>query len=257
MVKKIIAADIDGTLLPYGQRYIDPKLYWLIKKLFEKDILFVPASGRTIQSLEEHFKPVKDMVSYLSENGCVVWNQGKVIAKTEMPKKLTREIVDEIMRNPELEGYLTTGLKSYVLATDPIHRKELGREFAYSTIISSLDEIPKPLVKATALCYPFADAHFPYLREMFGSRVNVAKAGPEVVDFTVGNKGLGLKKLSEYLGVKPSDVYVFGDNYNDVPMFKFAGHSYLVETDDPELQASAKKMIKSPIAEIERLYNSF
>ena len=43
---KLIASDIDGTLLPEGTDRINPEIYEVIRKLKEKDILFAAASGR-------------------------------------------------------------------------------------------------------------------------------------------------------------------------------------------------------------------
>ena len=43
---KLIASDIDGTLLPEGTAQINPEIFQVIRKLKEKEILFAAASGR-------------------------------------------------------------------------------------------------------------------------------------------------------------------------------------------------------------------
>ena len=43
---KLVASDVDGTLVPDGTFEIDPEIYDVIKKLKEKGITFVAASGR-------------------------------------------------------------------------------------------------------------------------------------------------------------------------------------------------------------------
>ena len=42
---KLIASDVDGTLLPEGTADLNPELYDVILKLKEKGIVFVAASG--------------------------------------------------------------------------------------------------------------------------------------------------------------------------------------------------------------------
>src|SRR5699024_9499240 len=37
------------------------------------------------------------------------------------------------------------------------------------------------------------------------------------------DKGTGLKELSKYFNIELSDIHVFGDSMNDIPMFKVAG----------------------------------
>ena len=46
MIKKIIASDLDGTLLPYAQTEIDPEAFEVIDKIY-----FVSLSGRNIHSI--------------------------------------------------------------------------------------------------------------------------------------------------------------------------------------------------------------
>ena len=41
---KLVASDVDGTLVPDGTFEIDPEIYDVIKKLKEKGITFVAAS---------------------------------------------------------------------------------------------------------------------------------------------------------------------------------------------------------------------
>ena len=43
---KLIASDVDGTLLPEGTADLNPELYDVILKLKEKGIVFAAASGR-------------------------------------------------------------------------------------------------------------------------------------------------------------------------------------------------------------------
>ena len=42
---KLIASDIDGTLVPEGTTSIDPEFYEIIRKLKKKGILFAGAVG--------------------------------------------------------------------------------------------------------------------------------------------------------------------------------------------------------------------
>ena len=62
-------------------------------------------------------------------------------------------------------------------------------------------------------------------------------AGAVWLDFTLADKGLGVRKLCEALGVGLGEVMAFGDNYNDVSMLEQAGHPYLMESAAPELRA--------------------
>ena len=55
---KLVASDIDGTLLPEGTDKINPEIFEVILKLKEKGILFAAASGRHYCSISRLFEPV-------------------------------------------------------------------------------------------------------------------------------------------------------------------------------------------------------
>ena len=77
---KLVASDLDGTLLLNGAQKLQPQTCGLIRRLREeKGILFLAASGRQVDNLERLFAPVKDEIAYLCENGCLCFCGGKKI----------------------------------------------------------------------------------------------------------------------------------------------------------------------------------
>ncbi|MEG2931337.1 MAG: HAD hydrolase family protein [Ruthenibacterium sp.] len=61
---RLVASDIDGTLLQGGAQQIDARLFALIDALRAKNILFCAASGRHYASLRRLFAPVEDSFLY-------------------------------------------------------------------------------------------------------------------------------------------------------------------------------------------------
>lgn len=57
----------------------------------------------------------------------------------------------------------------------------------------------------------------------------MAVAGQARLDFTLADKGTGIRQLCAALDVPQSDVMAFGDNYNDLPMLEAVGHPILME----------------------------
>ena len=66
---KLIASDLDGTLVPEGTPDINPQVLEVISRLKEKGILFAAASGRQYQSMYKLLEPIKDDVIFIAENG--------------------------------------------------------------------------------------------------------------------------------------------------------------------------------------------
>ena len=95
---KLIASDIDGTLVENSTAVLYPEMFDLIRKLKEKGILFCAASGRQYQSIANMFEPVKDDIIFLAENGAHIRYQGKDIVLIEMRREHIEEIVHTIRK---------------------------------------------------------------------------------------------------------------------------------------------------------------
>ena len=65
---KLIASDIDGTLVENSTAVLYPEMFDLIRKLKKEGILFCAASGRQYQSIANMFEPVKDDIIKFAES---------------------------------------------------------------------------------------------------------------------------------------------------------------------------------------------
>ena len=66
---KLIVSDVDDTLLPESTMNLNPEYFEVIKKLQEKGVIFVAASGRQKVSIKKVFAPIQDEIAYLADNG--------------------------------------------------------------------------------------------------------------------------------------------------------------------------------------------
>lgn len=89
---RLIASDIDGTLLQNGATQISQRLMRQIRELKEYGILFAPASGRQYRSLRRLFAPVRDEVVYLAETGGAVYQDGVCIHSHPMDMEIVRDL---------------------------------------------------------------------------------------------------------------------------------------------------------------------
>ena len=66
---KLVASDLDGTLLMKGAQSLPEDIFPLIRQLKDLGILFIAASGRQYANMKDLFAPVADDMAFLSENG--------------------------------------------------------------------------------------------------------------------------------------------------------------------------------------------
>ena len=114
---KLIASDIDGTLLRNGETRLPEVIFPLIRRLRETGILFCPASGRQYHSLRSLFAPVADDLCYLCENGAVIYGPGTessapVLSKTVIDRATALELTKDMLTlsgcDPLVSGKNTT-----------------------------------------------------------------------------------------------------------------------------------------------------
>ena len=69
--------DVDGTILPHGQREVSPSFFSLVHEAKERGFLFCISSGRFHLSLIPLFEQVEDEVVFSASNGCRILYQGR------------------------------------------------------------------------------------------------------------------------------------------------------------------------------------
>ncbi len=96
-------------------------------------------------------------------------------------------------------------------------------------LVNRPEEVPEDLVKVSAYCRQGAQAVEPLLAPKWKSRFQTAVAGEKWLDFTVADKGTGIRALCAAVSVSPQEVLAIGDNYNDLPMLELVGAPYIMD----------------------------
>ena len=239
---KLIASDIDGTLLLNGARQLPDELFAEVRRLQEKGIYFVPASGRQYAAMRMLFAPVADEVLYLCENGALLRGKGRrgeLLGKIPMNREDALRIAHELQEFPDCEILMSGEDYGYYC---PVRDEAFCRQmlsFASDKVrrLERIEDIPEEIIKVSAYCSADPRKREMQMREKWDGKVEIAFAGAGGwVDFTSANKGKGLKLLCERLGIDLRDVVAFGDNFNDEAMLDCAGTPYIMESAAEELK---------------------
>ena len=260
---KYIASDLDGTLLPDNGTEIDPHVFDLILKLKEKGIHFIAASGRQYQSMRRLFAPIRDEISYISENGSLCTYKGKVICRGLIERSLGLEIIDagrEYSRTARpCHSLLSCETRHYTDSKDEYYIHHM-RDVIHNEIeaVDDLHDINEPFLKFAFCDFKGIEKLAPFLKARFSPRIQVAAASAYWVDFIApnANKGIALSRLLSSLGIDPKDGIAFGDQHNDIDMLKLAGTSYAVETAAPGVAGYADYVTASVPGILETILKS-
>lgn len=237
---RLVASDIDGTLLPYGETAIPEEIFALIRRLERKGILFCPASGRQYASVRRLFSPAADRLSFLCENGAVVFGPGSpgpVLGKTAMDRAQAEAACRHILSLKGVEVLISGENTSYLCPKEETFIPVMERVGNHLALIPRPEDTPEEIVKLAAYCPGRLEETHRVLSRRWGAQFKVAIAGECWVDLTLADKGTGLSLLCAALGIGAEEVMAFGDNYNDVPMLEWAGRPYLMANAAPDLRA--------------------
>lgn len=239
---RLVASDIDGTLiLDHDSCGIDPRVFDEIRELGRRGATFVVASGRQYFGLRKLFAPVADDIVYLCENGTLVMDGARTLVKDAMPRDLALELCREIVDYPGL-CLLADGVNvAYMMERDQwlIDSLRVTNDEVV-TPIQSPDDIKGELIKVAFWARPEAmDEAFAYFEGRSQGRYQVTVSGSTWIDILPhgANKGTGLRKTGEVLGIEPAEMVAFGDNINDAEMLDLVGRPYLMATGRKELRA--------------------
>lgn len=237
---KLVASDLDGTLLQGGAQELSPHALELIHQLTEKGIHFIAASGRQYDNQRRVFHEIKDEISYIAENGSICVHQGRVISRATIAEELCARIIDEIKREKHFEIVVSREDSCFIEDNDPAFVDHIVNIMKNTTqVVHDVSKVGGPILKI-AICNMkdgphIVDKYLKHLQDMFGAEIKVVTSGNLWIDFIApgANKGTALEGLLELFHIKPEECMAFGDQYNDVEMLQLVGTSYAMSNAAP------------------------
>lgn len=239
---KLIACDLDGTLLLNGAQSLRADTCGLIQELQKQGVLFFAASGRQYTNLQRLFWPVREQIGYLCENGCVSFFKGQQIHKEYMDRGLGRELIGAVCQKDGAEVLISGVMESYVKPKDMrffYHMRDVVKNDV--TLVTDLLGTEEAYMKISV--YEEGGIRDErYWKDRFGSRCTVVTGGNDWLDMMPlhVNKGFALKKILEHLGIHPEECMAIGDNDNDREMLQTAGFPVSVRSAKPQIRALAE-----------------
>lgn len=240
---KLIASDIDGTLVEDGAHDINPELLEVILKLRDKGVQFAAASGRQWPSIEALFEPIKKKIFYLSDNGAYVGCHGRNLFLHPIEKDLAHEMIAQIRKIPDVEVVLSGPDVVYLETKDEYLINWLIEGYKFSVKqVEDLTKVDDRFIKVSAFRKTNVSEACCHLQEQYKDKLKIAIAGDMWMDcMALGvNKGEAIKKLQENLEITPEETMAFGDQLNDLEMLSQAYYSFAIGNARQEVKDAAR-----------------
>lgn len=238
---KLVALDLDGTLFDNNSR-ISKRNLTAIRSITDKGIHVVISTGRPFEGIP--FDQIKGTgINYaITANGSGIYeiSTGKCLYENAMDEELVTPILNFLLtRDIHMDAFI--GGKGYT----PIQCVETAQKLTVPSSIKNyiittrtrLDNILQfihenqlKVQKMTLNFYPAADGTLidrETVRKFLVSNPSITTVcgGYNNLEFTRAdaNKGVGLRKLAEILGVNPDATMAIGDTENDLAIIEAAG----------------------------------
>ena len=248
---KLIATDMDGTLLDEEHAITKENIEAIIKVQREKGVKFVLASGRPSYAMLEYAKELQ-MDKY--EGYVLAFNGGELI-----DMKTNEVIFHEGLEKKDIENVYKVSKEINVpmilYVGDTIYGTEATEGVMYEADqckmkfqkFDSLEELEKKGIDKTTKCMIIgtpeevliAEEH---MNKVHGNDYFIAISKPIFLEIANKNvdKGKTLKKLGEIENIKPEEMIAVGDSANDKPLLKLVGMPVAVENAIPEIKSISK-----------------
>ena len=229
---KIIACDMDETLLRKDKTISDEDKK-NIAKLKEYGVKFVPASGRGYMSIDAQ---LKELGTFDAAGEYVISFNGGAITENKNHKLLhfqgiPFELAEEFYRrglNYDVCIHVYTKEKVYAYN---FFQNEKDYVAGRMDVEEIFDKDIKFLQGQEIVKCLYANTNVDYLREIadelkeITGGCDVSFSSNRYLEFNRRgvNKGSGLRKLAEILGVDIKNCIAIGDNFNDLSMLQEAG----------------------------------
>jgi Cof subfamily protein (haloacid dehalogenase superfamily) len=257
MSVKLIAIDLDGTLLKSDHMTMPPENITAMEKAIKKGIHVVPATGRTLYDIPEFLRKFPGIKYMITSNGAEVRDieTGDVMCSSPVPLKLAYKVLAAAVENHVYtevysggKAYIQRSLRSEKLEKSPMFSlfRLLSKREETESLADFISQNPAQLEKIELLAES-AEAGKAVSEKLKNLPLMVTTSGMNSVEITScgTSKAVGLKYLCGILNIKPDEVMAIGDSMNDMEMLDFAGISAAVENADEELKAIASFITKS------------
>ena len=251
---KVIATDMDGTLLdPKGQLDL-PRLEKILDKLDQCDIRFVIATGNEVHRMRQLLGHLAERVVLVVANGARIFENNELIQAQTWDDAMVdralarfrgRECQDQFVVTAMNGGFVKKG--TVFTELDKFMTPEMIEKLYQR--MNFVDEFDSNLFggvlkMSMVVGEERSESVLQEINDLFDGHVRAVSSGYGCIDILQDgiHKAWGLVELLKRWNLKPEQIMAFGDSENDIEMLELAGISYAMENAEEAVKRVATKV---------------
>lgn len=252
MAVKIIATDLDGTLMAPDHLTVTPRTKLALENAHNKGIKIAIATGRALDFTQGVTMQIPFADYVICSNGASVYdrNNGKFIYTNLVSPEITAKAVELLNTLPVYYNIYINGSTYVQKGSDRFFNikglpSDFMEEFSSKLVVCDnlLSEINGKGAELIDVFYGESDELKKTIFDFFESNnlvLTSALAGVVSATAVGSDKGTALDGLCRITGLSADEAMTFGDASNDSTMLKYAYYSFAMENGDDICKASAR-----------------
>ena len=251
---KIIATDMDGTLLdPQGQLDL-PRLEKILDQLDQRGIRFVIATGNEVHRMRQLLKYLVERVVLVVANGARIFENDELLQAQTWDDAMVDRALGHFKGRECQNQFVVTGMNGGFVKEGTVFT-ELDKFMTPEMIeklyqrMNFVDEFDSSLFggvlkMSMVVGEERSESVLQEINDLFDGHVRAVSSGYGCIDILQDriHKAWGLVELLKRWNLKPEQIMAFGDSENDIEMLELAGISYAMENAEEAVKRVATKV---------------
>ena len=251
---RVIATDMDGTLLdPKGQLDL-PRLEKILDKLDQCGIRFVIATGNEVHRMRQLLGHLAERVVLVVANGARIFENNELIQAQTWDDAMVDKALGHFKGRECQDQFVVTAMNGGFVKKGTVFT-ELDKFMTPEMIeklyqrMNFVDEFDSNLFggvlkMSMVVGEERLDSVLQEINDLFDGHVRAVSSGYGCIDILQDgiHKAWGLVELLKRWNLKPEQIMAFGDSENDIEMLELAGISYAMENAEEAVKRVATKV---------------
>ena len=219
-MKKLLAFDLDGTLLASGGD-VTPFTLEVLEKCRKAGHYIVVATGRTKPHAQRILNIVQPHGASLSDGACAYVGDTR-IAELTVPREQALQIMERLKNDGDISSVVIDTALGYLQTTDFPPGVKIRQDLIDATTTVAFEDIKNHLPYSFVLESKNIHIGDDIVKDFPGLYV-MNYEGFSIIRPNGSDKWFALEKVAQALGVANADIIAFGDNDNDLNMLTHSG----------------------------------
>lgn len=240
---KMIAIDLDGTLLDDNKQFNQAQFTYLAEKLIEQNIKVVIATGNQFIQSIQYFNKLSEKLIYITDNGSTIHFGTQPYYSQTLSSSEYQQFVNKLPLEVQKNIVVSTEKKALIVKK-PTAEFLAALEYHYPKIeeVTNLSMVQEAVIKLTV---KLGDTSKNLLQPIYSALPNnwkVTQSGFGYYDLIPKgvSKLTGIQELQRLWGIAKEELIAFGDSNNDIELLTYVPHSYAMGNANDAVKQVAK-----------------